>query len=240
MPERHRGAQPHDRQSFDDTQRSRLESAVSDLSWLLDRSYSMGASNELVGDHYQLTSRQRLAVARVAGAEEARLHRQAKSLSMTALKGQTVLIDGFNLLITIETALGGGVVFSCKDGCCRDLSSVYGSYKIVEETRAAIETIGKTLEQAQPEKVLWLFDRPVSNSGRVAALVRDIAAEHNWPFAAELTDRTDARLSRSEAVVVSCDSAILDRAARWCNLACEIITGSLPDAWVVDLTGSIP
>lgn len=235
MPERHRGANPQDTKCFAEEQLGRLKTAVVELSWLLSRGYAMGASCDLVGDHHQLTSRQRLAIARVVCAEEQTIKRQAKRLPLTALKEKTLVIDGFNLLITIETALGGGVIFSCADGCCRDLSSVYGSYKIVAETREAIELIGKTLEQVSPQKVLWLFDRPVSNSGRVAGLVREIAAEYNWSFEAELTDRTDSLLSRSSHVVVSCDSAILERAGSWCNLACETIREQIPDAWFVEL-----
>jgi len=238
MVERHRGANPQDANCFETEQLVRLRTAVVELSWLVNRSYAMSASCTLVGDHYQLTSRQRQAIARVVCADEQVVKRQKKQLPLSALKNKTLVIDGFNLLITIETALGGGVIFKSRDGCCRDLSSVYGSYKIVAETRGAIELIGKTLEQASPEKVLWLFDRPVSNSGRVAGLVREIAEENNWPFEAELTDHTDALISKSEQTVVTCDSAILEKTESWCNLACETIAQKIPDAWVVDLTSS--
>lgn len=176
------------------------------------------------------------AIARVACADEQIVKRQAKRLSVTALKDQTVIVDGFNLLITIETALGGGVIFNCSDGCNRDLSAVYGSYKIVAETRSAIECIGRTLEQASPKKVVWLFDRPVSNSARVAAVVREVAREQNWPFEVELTDSTDSLLSKSRHIVITCDSAILERTRSWCNLACITIAQQIPDAWIVDLT----
>lgn len=236
MPERHRGAHPQDVKCFADEQLGRLTTAAGELSWLLSRGYAMGASCDLVGDHHQLTSRQRLAIARVVCADDEVLKRRQKSLSLSALKGKTVLIDGFNLLITIETALGGGVLFRSRDGCCRDLSSVYGSYKIVAETKQAIELIGRTLEQASPEKVRWLFDRPVSNSGRVAELVREVAREENWPFEVELTERTDSLLSQSPDVVISCDSAILERTSQWCSLACMIVAEQIPDAWTVDLT----
>jgi len=238
MPERHRGAHPHDVKAFAEEQLPQLIRAVEELSWLLSRGYAMGASNELVGDRYQLTSRQRLAIARVACADEERDKREAKRVALTTLNGKSVVIDGFNLLITIETALGGGAIFRGLDGCCRDLSAVYGSYKIVEETRRAIEAIGMTLERAAVKKALWYFDRPVSNSGRIAKMVRDIAEERGWPFEAELTDRTDALLSRSGDIVISCDSAILERTEQWCNLACSTIEQQLPDVWFIDLTGS--
>lgn len=235
MPERHRGAHPQDAKCFADDQLERLRRAAGELTWLLSRGYAMGASSDLVGDHHQLTSRQRLAVARVICADDEVQKRRQKALPLSALRGKHLLIDGFNLLITIETALGGGVLFASRDGCCRDLSSVYGSYKIVAETARAIELIGSTLAQASPAEVRWLFDRPVSNSARVAALVREIAAERQWPFEAALTDRTDALLSRSPDVVISCDSAILERAAQWCSLACIIVSEQIPDAWIVDL-----
>lgn len=236
MPERHRGANPQDGKDFAANQLGKLKTAVNELSWLLSHNYAMGASCCLVGDHYQLTSRQRMAITHVVCTNKQTEKLQEKQLPVTALKNQIVLIDGFNLLITIETALGGGVIFNCSDGCYRDLSAVYGSYRIVAETRPALEQVGKTLEQVSPEKVVWLFDRPVSNSGRLAGVVREVAEEHNWSFKAELTDGTDSLLARSTHTVITCDSAILERTGSWCNLACATITQQIPDAWVIDLT----
>ena len=236
MTRRHRGANPQDIKCFALEQLGKLKTAVNELSWLLSRGYAMSASCNLVGDRYQLTSRQRLAIARVVCADEQVTKRQTKCLPLNKLKDQTVVIDGFNLLITIETAIGGGVIFNCSDGCYRDLSAVYGSYKIVLETRAAIEYIGRTLEQWAPKKVVWLFDRPVSNSGRVTEMVREIAAKHKWSFEAEVTDSTDSVLSKSTHTIITCDSAILERTRSWCNLACITIKQQIPDAWIVDLT----
>jgi hypothetical protein len=236
MKERHRGANPQDLKCFAAEHLDTLKTAVNELSWLISRGYAMGASNELVGDHHQLSSRQRLALARVVCSDEQIVKREAKRVAVSALKGKTIVIDGFNLLITIETALGGGAIFNGSDGCCRDLSGVYGSYKIVEETREAIACIGRTLQKASPERVIWLFDRPVSNSGRAAETVREVARAYHWPFEAELTDHTDAWLMKSPHTVVTCDSAILETTGSWCNLACMTIAQQLPDAWTIDLT----
>ena len=236
LTKRHRGANPQDSKCFDIEQLDKLKTALSELSWLLNHGYAVNASSELVGNRYQLTARQRMAIVRIVCTDEQITKRKAKCLPLSELKDKTVLIDGFNLLITIETALGGGVIFNCSDGCYRDLSSVYGSYKIVAETRAAIEYIGKTLELGEVKKVIWLFDRPVSNSAKVAELVREVAAEHNWSFEAEVTDGTDSLLSKSTHTIVTCDSAILERTKRWCNLASVTIKKKITDAWIVDLT----
>ena len=235
LTKRHRGANPKDSKCFDTEQLDKLKTALNELSWLLNHGYAINTSSELVGNRYQLTARQRMAIVRIVCTDEHITKRKAKCLPLSELKDKTVLIDGFNLLITIEAALGGGVIFNCSDGCYRDLSAVYGSYKIVAETRAAIEYIGKTLEQGAPKKVVWLFDKPVSNSGRVAGVVREIAAEYNWPFEAELTDSTDSLLSKSRHTIVTCDSAILEKTKSWSNLASITITQQIPDTWIIDL-----
>ncbi|WP_294951028.1 DUF434 domain-containing protein [Sulfurovum sp.] len=237
MPLRHRGVHPKDTEYFAKSQLPKLATAVEELSWLLGRRYSMKAALTLVGDHHQLSTRQRLAVGRIACADGKIAARQSKRVGLEALKGREILIDGFNLIITIETALGGGAVFDCLDGCYRDLSSVYGSYRPVEETLPAIELIGNLLAEHHPKQVNWLFDRPVSNSGRLAGMVQQVGDTHNWPFTTETTDRTDALLTESRHIVVSCDSAILDRTAHWCNLAREVIAYAVPDAWIIDLKG---
>ena len=60
---------------------------------------------------------------------------------MTDLAGQELWIDGFNLLILIESALAGGIILIGRDGCCRDLAGLHGTYRDVAETRTAAELI---------------------------------------------------------------------------------------------------
>ena len=50
------------------------------------------------------------------------------------LKGQDLLIDGFNVVTTVETALGGGAVLHCRDETYRDLAGIHGTYRKVAET----------------------------------------------------------------------------------------------------------
>ena len=57
----------------------------------------------------------------------------------STLRGRPLRIDGFNLILTLESALGGGIVLGGRDGCYRDLASVHGTYRRVEETRPALD-----------------------------------------------------------------------------------------------------
>ena len=61
--------------------------------------------------------------------------------SETYSRGSPLRIDGFNLILTLESAVGGGVVLGGRDGCYRDMASVHGTYRRVEETRSALAAV---------------------------------------------------------------------------------------------------
>lgn len=207
---RHRGAHPADRKIFAAEQIPALREAVSELSWLLNRGYAAGASLKLVGDRHKLVERQRSAVARAACTDAQRDRRQARRLDMQNVENQSLAVDSFNLIITVEAALGGGILIMCRDGCLRDLSSVHGSYRAVDETERAIILMGEALSELKPKSVWWLLDRPVSNSGRLAARINRLAGERGWPWSVDVVFNPDHALPESNRIVVSSDSAVLD------------------------------
>jgi hypothetical protein len=84
-------------------------------------------------------------------------------------------------------------------------------------------------------KALWLLDSPVSNSGRLKTLIGELADQNNWDWEVELLLSPDAELKKTDLIVASSDSVILDGCRRWVNLAYEIIEQELPSAWIIDL-----
>lgn len=233
----HRGAHPADGGLFGAGQVPALRAATAELSWLLSRGYATKAALKTVGDRHCLRERQRLAVARAACPDAQLERRRAARLGARELAGELLAVDGFNLVITVEAALSRGVLVRCRDGCLRDLSSVHGSYRSVSETELAIRLIGETLEGLRPASARWLLDRPVSNSGRLAARLRETAQERVWPWEVEVVFNPDAELAAADRVAVTSDSVVLDAARRWVNFADHLVRKSLPDAWVVDLCG---
>jgi hypothetical protein len=233
---RHRGAHPADRRLFAPETHESLRRAVRDLTWLLSHGYAPSASLKLVGDHFSLKERQRLAVARAACSDQQRVCRERIRLPLESIKGRVLMIDGFNLLITVEAALSGGALIQCRDGCVRDLSSVHGSYRTVVETEEAIRLIGQTLLGAGAGSALWLLDQPVSNSGRLAQRIREMALECDWPWHVEVAMNPDKVLRASDQIVVTSDSNILDAVKGWVNLGGKLIAERLPASWVIDLS----
>jgi len=231
----HRGPHPTDVRLFAAGTLPALRRAVADLSWLLSRGYADASARKLVGDRYQLAQRQRLAVMRAACSDAARQWRKQREIPPERLQGETLAVDGYNLLTTIEAALSGGVILNCRDGCFRDLASMHGTFRSVQETLPALELIGGCVQGWRAARLEWLLDSPVSNSGRLKQTILELARSRGWTWQVHLVAAVDAALRGSPVIVASADSAILDRCERWANLARWIIERCVPTAWIVDL-----
>jgi hypothetical protein len=231
----HRGPDPRDDEAFGPTALPALREAVADLSWLLGRGYAPFSALKLVGDRWSLTERQRAAVRRASCSDEDRDRRLGRRVAPADLKGRPLLLDGFNVLTTVEAALGGAVVLRCRDGADRDLAGVHGTYRKVEETRPAIAAVGELLAALGVAPAHWLLDSPVSNSGRLRALLLEDARERGWDWCVDLVFNPDPLLAGSPEVVATADSAILDRCDRWSSLARLAIEAAIPSARVIDL-----
>ena len=233
---RHRGAHPADAELFHTAQVPKLRVAVNELSWLLSHGYKMTSSLKLVGDRHGLRERQRLAVSRSACSDQDKQRRREHCISVEEIRNQSVIVDGFNLMITLEAALSSGPLFIGVDECIRDLSTVHGSYRSVEETDRAIQMAGKALQHLGASSVIWLLDRPVSNSGRLAKRMAEIALQRGWPWRVEVVFNPDAMIVTSTDVAITSDSSILDRVERWADLKTYLLATEIPNAWMVDLS----
>src|SRR3972149_5061172 len=176
----HRGPHPADGKLFADEKISDLRSALADFSLLLTKGYAEKSALKLVGDRFSLTERQRLAIMRSACSDQHLSSRKQREVKISDLTNQPIAIDGYNVLITIEAAMSGGVIFKGRDGCYRDLASIHGTYRKVTETIPAVQLIGDFLKEIGVIKVLLLLDSPVSNSGRLKTLIGEMAAKNNW------------------------------------------------------------
>jgi len=237
MPDKrtHRGPHPADEKLFAADAISNLRTAIADFSLLLTRGYAEKGALKLVGDRFSLTERQRLAIMRSACSDQQLASRSQRCVLLENLAGQSIAIDGYNVLITIEAAMSGGVIFKGRDGCFRDLASVHGTYRKVTETIPAVELIGDFLGEVGAVEALWLLDSPVSNSGRLKTLIGELARENNWNWEIELLLSPDAELKKTDLIVASSDSVVLDGCNRWTNLAAEIITQKIPSATVINI-----
>jgi len=231
----HRGPDPRDGPAFEPAAWPALRAAVADLSWLLTRGYAPVSALKLVGDRWALTGRQRMAVLRSACSDASRDRRREHQVDADAIRDQVLVLDGFNVLTTVEAALGGAIIIRGRDGVDRDLAGVHGTYRRVEETLPALRLVGTLLAELGVARCLWQLDRPVSNSGRLKQFILDLAAEAGWTWEVELPFNPDPLLAASTEIVATADSVVLDRCTRWFNLARLAIDRKIPLSRVVDL-----
>jgi len=237
MPDKrtHRGPHPADAKLFAPAAIANLKSALADFSLLLTKGYAERSTLKLVCDRFSLTQRQRLAIMRSACSDQQLMSRKQRQVKLTDLAGKPIAIDGYNVLITVEAAMSGAVIFKSRDGCLRDLASIHGTYRKVTETIPAVQLIGKFLKEHNVDNCLWLLDSPVSNSGRLKTLIGELARKNNWDWEIKLLISPDAELVKTDMVVASGDSAVLDRCKSWVNLARAIIEKKLAKVWYADL-----
>jgi len=238
MPDKrlHRGPHPTDMKLFAPDKIPDLRSAITDFSLLLTKGYAEKSALKLVGDRFSLTQRQRLAIMRSACSDQKLASRSERRVELQNLARQTIAIDGYNLLITVEAAMSGGVIFQGRDGCFRDLASIHGTYRKVAETIPAVELIGDFLMDCGIAQALWLLDSPVSNSGRLKTLISELAEKNKWDWQIELFMNPDTELMKTDLIVATSDSVILDNCQNWINLAAEIITQKIKSPWIVDIS----
>jgi len=229
----HRGAHPEDVDLFGRAALPVLREAAGEFCYLMDRGYPTASTLTLVGDRHRLTQRQRVALGRCACSKEESAARASRRLDPEEVTGGELLLDGYNVLTTVEAALGGGVILAGRDGCYRDMASMHGTYRKVAETVPALERIGRTVTAAQVGRCRWLLDSPVSNSGRLKTVMRELAQQHGWPWEIDLVRDPDGELARAEAPIATADSGILDRCGAWLDLARIVVQRHVPDAWIV-------
>ena len=228
-----RGYHGKDAVQFGPKWEAKLNAAIQELFFLLNRGYDVKSASTFIGNHYLLSERQRLALARITSPETALQSRRAKELLQPP---ESLALDGFNTIITLEVALSGSLLLEGMDGTIRDLAGLRGSYRIVDKTVRAVELLLVRLEALGVKEALFYLDQQVSNSGRLRALLLDKAAERSVQVRVELHPSVDGVLSRLENVVTT-DAIILDKCGSWYNLNRGIIQEAVPKAWVLRLDG---
>ncbi|MDI9476981.1 MAG: DUF434 domain-containing protein [Candidatus Alkaliphilus sp. MAG34] len=227
-----RGFDPKDERFFSNESIINLGIAQEEIQWLLDRNYKIGTVINFVGDHYLLSSRQRLALKRATATKMQYKKRKSKLLPLKKAKHGCMFIDGFNIIITLEVALSGSILILGKDGVLRDLAGLRGTYRLIDKTERALSLIGMALNKFNVPQVKFFLDEPVSNSGRLRNRILEHSKTWNIPTEVELVRNPDPILSDMERVVTG-DSIILDNCSSWFNLSRKIVEDYIEDAWVV-------
>ena len=221
MMDAKRGYVPEDERNFSPEAIEIMKTASGHIRYLLEEGYYLKQASTFVGNHFLLSERQRLAIARSVASGQQLTVRRNKQIPLEDLAGREVWIDGFNTIITLEVLLSSSLLFLCMDGTIRDLAALRGTYRLIPETDSAIRMLFDVLQDTGAGKINILLDQPVSNSGRLKARIAEIAEEKAIPdLDIRILRDVDRTLYEKELVITS-DSIILDHCRSWVNLTAE-------------------
>ena len=199
----------------------------------MTKGYAINALLNLVGNHHRLNKRQQDALRRASASSQQISNIKANHIAKFIIQGKTVLIDGFNLIILLESALSEAYIFKCADESYRDLSAAHGTYKRVQQTNGVLKLIGETLFDLQPEMVVWILDKPVSNSGRLKGLILEIAEKFGYNWEVILDNNPDKYIVEKNEIAISSDGWIIEQ-VQWFNLGAYIIENKIAEADVIN------
>lgn len=227
-----RGFMPTDEHDFGDKALPKMRKAAEEVYYLLNRNYPVTPITRFIGDHYQLSERQRLALARTISARDNIIARKKREVQN--IDGKVLYIDGFNVIIGLEIAFSNFMLFKCMDGTIRDLAGLHGTYRIIPQTDLAIEALLQSLDELNVKKAIIYLDKPVSNSGRLKQRIYHCAEKNTFELDVQLDDAVDTLL-KTKPLIASADAIILDECNEWFNLAKYIVDMKNEDYPYIDI-----
>jgi hypothetical protein len=194
--------------------------ACDEYRYLLSKGYSDKAALKLVGDRHRLSRIERNCLFRGIVDDETAETRRRKMVLPDGARGSSLGIDWYNVLITAETYLKGGVLFRADDGVTRDAAAVHGSWRRSPVTGPATDAIVSALGRIGPSRIDVFLDSPVAFSGELAAELRSRIGQAvpGAACAVALAASADWPLKRYQGIVASSDSVVLDSAAKVLDL----------------------
>jgi len=189
--------------------------------YLVNRGYPKDSSVRFVSDHYRLPEEQRFVLVRVIVAAKTAKVRKTKAISLKALRWKEVFVDGYNVLIAIESLLKGCPVYLCDDGFLRDTQGIFRSYRTSRFTEPALAEMLHTLASAAPKRVEVLLDQQISMSGQLASCIRKMMTEVGLAGTARTVRDVDHRLKKV-AIVATSDGNVIDAASCALDIPAEI------------------
>ena len=227
-----RGFVPSDEHEFGEKSLPKLRRAAEDVYYLINRGYPVTGATRFIGDHYLLSERQRLALARTVSPKDKILSRREREV--TDITDKTIDIDGFNVIIGLEIAFSDSMLFRCMDGTIRDLAGLRGTYRLIPETDMAVDALMKTLAELKVGKAIVHLDKPVSNSGRLKQKIYDHMENTGVAVEVMIEDAVDHEL-KGKTIVATGDAIILDECDKWFNLVRYVISQRIGDYPYIDI-----
>jgi hypothetical protein len=191
--------------------RKELKEAYVDYKYLLNRGYNRKPALDLVTGRYSLSFKERLLLYRCTHSDE-----EIKEIKEKTILEKNVVIDGYNVAITILNALDNDEAFICDDGFVRDLG------------------LGSKKGDDRIEDILILFAEFCYSLGLSFTIILDSQISHSGELASNLRKRginaktvnkADKTVMSSELTIISNDFVIMKNSVKLFDLVGLFLKG---------------
>lgn len=200
-----------------------IHQAAEDFFFLQNRGYPRRSALEWVGNRYRLDHLERQLLHRGVFGQGDALRRLARRSWGIVWPKEWLVVDGHNVQITVESALLGRPVLKANDGALRDLAGQSANFRLTEASSLAIDLVFRFLEEFRPAQALFLFDAPISHSGRLAHSYQQRMKVLGLRGTARAVPVPEREFPYDQAIVASSDQAVMEQASRWVDLASLVL-----------------
>ena len=205
--------------------------AIKDYKYLLNRGYPRTLALNTVTTRYMLNKRERLLLYRIVHTDEQVQKIISKLINVESIDEFPLIIDGYNVILTIKAALMCDYVYESDDTFVRDLLSVHGAVKYDTYFNESLNLLIRTIKELNVPYVLIVLDKQVSKSGELARSIRSLLEKYGVNGNAETMRKNDVFIisKAKDYVVCSSDVVILLKAEKAFDLAGYIIKKYMPN-----------
>ncbi|AKV75366.1 hypothetical protein MsedC_1667 [Metallosphaera sedula] len=192
--------------------REQLREAILDYRYLLDRGYGSKPSLDLVTGRYGLNGEERLLLFRCIHPKK-----EVEMIKGKVKLEEPLILDGFNVGLSLVNAWDGEQLFLCDDNFVRDLG--LGRKKGDSRLVNALVSVGELLISLGL-KFRIVLDSQVSMSGEIAGKLRRLGLD------VSVVNRADKEIIASQGTSVTSDFVILRESTKVFDLVGSFMVDS--------------
>ncbi|WP_440947726.1 DUF434 domain-containing protein [Methanosarcina sp. T3] len=198
------------------TPKEKLLKPARDIRSILRWGYPKFATIRFVADHSQLSAEERHILTRVIMPPDKIVSRIRKKIACNGIRDRDLLLDGYNVLLSVDSLLKKEPMWFCDDGYIRDTRYYFSKAKQAEDIEEALDLILEFFSEARPKSVTFLLDAQISRSGELAGFIRRKLKEQGIPGDAHTSKTADFDLKTEgenperQLVVATSDGIVID------------------------------
>jgi len=196
--------------------KEKLLKPARDIRSILRWGYPKFSTIRFVADHFQLSLEERHILTRVIMTPDKIVSRINKKVACTNIKDRNLLLDGYNVLLSVDSLLKKEPMWFCDDGYIRDTRYYFSKAKQAEDIEEALEAILGFLSETGPKSVFFLLDSQISRSGELAGFIRHKLKEYGISGEAKTSKVVDYELKveggslENNIILATSDGIIID------------------------------